>query len=200
MTPGGRSQQPGGERKETHVRHQGPDWQPWPVVLFPLLPLRDIVVFPHMIVPLFVGREKSIRALEEVMKADKQILLATQEERGTGRPHAGGYLQSSGTVWRRCCSCSSCLTARSRCWSRAARARRSSKLHRQRGSFFQAYADIDRRQRSATTVELEALARSRGCPVRAVHQAEQEDPAGGVGVGQPDRRPQQAGRYRRFPS
>ncbi len=44
----------------------------------PVLPLRDIVVFPHMIVPLFVGREKSIRALEEVMGSDKQILLATQ--------------------------------------------------------------------------------------------------------------------------
>lgn len=44
----------------------------------PVLPLRDIVVFPHMIVPLFVGREKSIKALEEVMGADKQILLATQ--------------------------------------------------------------------------------------------------------------------------
>ena len=45
---------------------------------YPVLPLRDIVVFPHMIVPLFVGREKSIRALEEVMKQDKHILLATQ--------------------------------------------------------------------------------------------------------------------------
>ena len=47
--------------------------------LYPVLPLRDIVVFPHMIVPLFVGREKSIKALEEVMGADKQILLATQK-------------------------------------------------------------------------------------------------------------------------
>jgi ATP-dependent Lon protease len=46
--------------------------------LFPVLPLRDIVVFPHMIVPLFVGREKSVRALEDVMKDDKQILLVTQ--------------------------------------------------------------------------------------------------------------------------
>ena len=46
---------------------------------YPVLPLRDIVVFPHMIVPLFVGREKSIRALEEVMRADKHILLATQQ-------------------------------------------------------------------------------------------------------------------------
>ena len=48
-----------------------------PETLYPVLPLRDIVVFPHMIVPLFVGREKSIKALEEVMGADKQILLAT---------------------------------------------------------------------------------------------------------------------------
>ena len=46
--------------------------------VFSGLPLRDIVVFPHMIVPLFVGREKSIKALEEVMGAEKQILLATQ--------------------------------------------------------------------------------------------------------------------------
>ena len=45
---------------------------------FPVLPLRDIVVFPHMIVPLFVGRDKSVRALEEVMRDDKQILLSSQ--------------------------------------------------------------------------------------------------------------------------
>ena len=49
-------------------------------VTFPVLPLRDIVVFPHMIVPLFVGREKSVRALEEVMKDDKQILLSSQKD------------------------------------------------------------------------------------------------------------------------
>jgi len=47
--------------------------------LYPILPLRDIVVFPHMIVPLFVGREKSVKALEDVMKEDKQVLLATQK-------------------------------------------------------------------------------------------------------------------------
>ena len=46
--------------------------------VYPVLPLRDIVVFPHMIVPLFVGREKSVRALEDVMTNDKQILLVTQ--------------------------------------------------------------------------------------------------------------------------
>jgi ATP-dependent Lon protease len=54
--------------------------------LFPVLPLRDIVVFPHMIVPLFVGREKSIRALEEVMRDDKQILLVAQRNAGQDDP------------------------------------------------------------------------------------------------------------------
>ena len=54
--------------------------------LYPLLPLRDIVVFPHMIVPLFVGREKSVRALEDVMKDDKQILLVTQKNAAQDDP------------------------------------------------------------------------------------------------------------------
>jgi ATP-dependent Lon protease len=53
---------------------------------YAVLPLRDIVVFPHMIVPLFVGREKSIKALEDVMKDDKQILLATQKNAGDDDP------------------------------------------------------------------------------------------------------------------
>jgi len=53
---------------------------------YPVLPLRDIVVFPHMIVPLFVGREKSIRALEEVMKDDGYILLATQKNASDDDP------------------------------------------------------------------------------------------------------------------
>ncbi|TIQ82700.1 MAG: hypothetical protein E5X38_31000, partial [Mesorhizobium sp.] len=52
------------------------------------LPLRDIVVFPHMIVPLFVGREKSIKALEEVMGQEKQILLATQMNAADDDPEA----------------------------------------------------------------------------------------------------------------
>jgi ATP-dependent Lon protease len=54
--------------------------------LYPVLPLRDIVVFPHMIVPLFVGREKSVRALEDVMKDDKQILLITQKNAAQDDP------------------------------------------------------------------------------------------------------------------
>lgn len=54
--------------------------------IMPLLPLRDIVVFPHMIVPLFVGRDKSIAALEEVMNNDRQILLFTQKSAGEDDP------------------------------------------------------------------------------------------------------------------
>ncbi len=54
--------------------------------ILPVLPLRDIVVFPHMIVPLFVGREKSVRALEAVMKDDKQILLVAQKNAGQDDP------------------------------------------------------------------------------------------------------------------
>jgi ATP-dependent Lon protease len=54
--------------------------------VFPVLPLRDIVVFPHMIVPLFVGREKSVRALEDVMREDKQILLVAQKNAAQDDP------------------------------------------------------------------------------------------------------------------
>ncbi|MDG2445711.1 MAG: endopeptidase La [Thermodesulfobacteriota bacteirum] len=52
----------------------------------PLLPLRDVVIFPHMVAPLFVGREKSIRALEEAMKTDKKILLCSQKDAKTNDP------------------------------------------------------------------------------------------------------------------
>ncbi len=65
--------------------------------LFPVLPLRDIVVFPHMIVPLFVGREKSVRALEDVMKDDKQILLVTQKNAAQDDPTPSD-IYSVGTV------------------------------------------------------------------------------------------------------
>ena len=58
--------------------------------LYPVLPLRDIVVFPHMIVPLFVGRDKSIKALEEVMGAERQILLATQMNAADDDPEPSG--------------------------------------------------------------------------------------------------------------
>ncbi len=65
--------------------------------LLPVLPLRDIVVFPHMIVPLFVGREKSVRALEAVMKDDKQILLVAQKNAAQDDPGTDDIFQV-GTV------------------------------------------------------------------------------------------------------
>ena len=57
---------------------------------YPVLPLRDIVVFPHMVVPLFVGREKSVRALDAVMNDDRQILLASQTDPGADDPDVEG--------------------------------------------------------------------------------------------------------------
>ncbi|MNU51150.1 Lon protease [compost metagenome] len=62
--------------------------------ILPVLPLRDIVVFPHMVVPLFVGREKSVRALDEIMKGDKQILLATQKNSVDDDPAADAIYQT----------------------------------------------------------------------------------------------------------
>src|SRR6201993_274104 len=64
---------------------------------YPVLPLRDIVVFPHNIVPLFVGREKSIRALEEVMKNDALVLLATQKNASDDDP-APNAIYETGTL------------------------------------------------------------------------------------------------------
>ena len=66
-----------GEKKETEGKRGK---------VVPLLPLRDIIVFPHMVVPLFVGREKSINALEEAMSHEKEILLAAQKKAKTNDP------------------------------------------------------------------------------------------------------------------
>ncbi|ABD55435.1 endopeptidase La [Jannaschia sp. CCS1] len=62
--------------------------------IYPVLPLRDIVVFPHMVVPLFVGREKSVRALEEVMQDDKQILLSSQRDPAEDDPGTDGIFEN----------------------------------------------------------------------------------------------------------
>ena len=56
--------------------------------IYPILPLRDIVVFPYMIVPLFVGREKSVKALEQVMNSEKKILLVAQKDASLDEPGA----------------------------------------------------------------------------------------------------------------
>ena len=63
----------------------------------PVLPLRDVVVFPHMVIPLFVGRDKSIRALDLAMEADKRILLVAQRSAETDDP-AGKDLYETGTL------------------------------------------------------------------------------------------------------
>ena len=54
--------------------------------VLPVLPLRDVVVYPHMVIPLFVGREKSIRCLEVAMEQDKKILLVAQKDASTDNP------------------------------------------------------------------------------------------------------------------
>ena len=71
--------------------------------VLPVLPLRDVVVFPHMVIPLFVGREKSIVALEQAMAADKRIVLVAQKSAETDDPGAADLYPSA--PWRRCCSC-----------------------------------------------------------------------------------------------
>ena len=63
----------------------------------PLLPLRDVVVYPHMVLPLFVGREKSIKALQSAMDADKEILLVAQKVASEDEPRPG-ELYRVGTV------------------------------------------------------------------------------------------------------
>src|SRR5438477_9515233 len=63
----------------------------------PVLPLRDVVVYPYMVVPLFVGRDRSIKALEVAMAADKQILLATQKNATEDQPTDEG-IHSVGTI------------------------------------------------------------------------------------------------------
>src|SRR5512147_35230 len=57
-------------------------------ITLPLLPLRDVVVFPHMVIPLFVGRPKSIKALEAAMESGRQIMLVAQKAAGKDEPRA----------------------------------------------------------------------------------------------------------------
>ena len=68
-----------------------------PPARVPVLPLRDVVVYPHMVIPLFVGRDKSILALDEAMRRDKQILLVAQKQAEVDDPK-GRDLYTVGTV------------------------------------------------------------------------------------------------------
>src|ERR1700753_3993845 len=67
------------------------------VDLLPVLPLRDVVVYPHMVIPLFVGRDKSMRALERAMEGERQILLVAQKSPAIDAPSIGD-LPSVGTL------------------------------------------------------------------------------------------------------
>ena len=71
-----------------------------PLLSIPVLPLRDVVVYPFMVVPLFVGRERSIKALDIAMAADKQILLVTQKNAADDQPKEDGlyYVGTLATV------------------------------------------------------------------------------------------------------
>ena len=73
-------------------------------LFLPLLPLRDIIVFPHMVVPLFVGRERSIAALDAAMLRDKEILLAAQRKAKTNDPSPDDIFEigTIGTIVRFC--------------------------------------------------------------------------------------------------
>jgi ATP-dependent Lon protease len=76
---------------------------PTDVSALPLLPLRDVVVFPHMVIPLFVGRPKSIKALDMAMDAGKHILLVAQKQAAKDDPGAATCTRSAAS--RPCCRC-----------------------------------------------------------------------------------------------
>ena len=124
--------------------------------LYPVLPLRDIVVFPHMIVPLFVGREKSVRALEDVMKDDKQILLVTQKNAAQDDPAPADIYQvgTIGTVLQLLKLPDGTVKVLVEGGQRAKIAK-----FNENPNFFQAYAEAMEESRSDER-ELDALART----------------------------------------
>ncbi|MFN8927227.1 MAG: endopeptidase La [Rhodospirillales bacterium] len=124
--------------------------------LYPVLPLRDIVVFPHMIVPLFVGREKSVRALEDVMKEDKQILLVTQKNAQQDDPAPADIFEvgTIGTVLQLLKLPDGTVKVR------VEGGKRATITHfTENEEFFQAYADL-LDEKTGEQQELEALSRA----------------------------------------
>ena len=124
--------------------------------LFPVLPLRDIVVFPHMIVPLFVGREKSVRALEGVMKNDKKILLVAQKDASDDDPSSNEvyHVGTVATVLQLLKLPDGTVKVLVEGVSRATITKFSSNKE-----FFEAFAEVSKDYDSNDT-ELEALSRS----------------------------------------
>ena len=149
----------------------------------PVLPLRDIVVFPHMIVPLFVGREKSVRALEQVMQAGKQVLLVTQKTSTQDDPVAADLYDigavatilqllklPDGTV--------KVLVEGAR------RVRVTS--YTARAEFLEAFSE-DVKDESQANEELEALARTAATQFEQYVKLNKKNTAGGDRLGQSDR-------------
>jgi len=124
--------------------------------LYPVLPLRDIVVFPHMIVPLFVGREKSVKALEDVMKDDKQILLVAQRNAAQDDPTPADIFSvgTIGTVLQLLKLPDGTVKVLVEGGARARIVR-----YVENPNFFQAYAE-EFKEEGGPAQELEALARS----------------------------------------
>ena len=125
--------------------------------LYPVLPLRDIVVFPHMIVPLFVGREKSVRALEDVMKDDKQILLVTQKNAAQDDPTTADIYHGRHDRHRAAAAEAAGRHGQGAGRGRAARPHRA--LCRERGISSRRYAEMIGEKPGAQQ-EIEALART----------------------------------------
>ncbi|MSO71913.1 MAG: endopeptidase La [Alphaproteobacteria bacterium] len=125
--------------------------------LYPVLPLRDIVVFPHMIAPLFVGREKSVKALEDVMKDDKKILLVAQRNAAQDDPTPADIfgIGTIGTVLQLLKLPDGTVKV---LVEGGARARILRYVENQ--NFFQAHAEELKEEAAGPAQELEALARS----------------------------------------
>ena len=170
--------------------------KPGEVRTYPVLPLRDIVVFPHMIVPLFVGREKSIKALEEVMRSDTFILLATQKNASDDDPATERDLRGRHARERAAAAQAARRHGEGAGRGRRARPRdplrRPPRILRGRGRGHRRPGRREGRGRGDG-----ALGRHR---VRELRQAQQEGFAGSRRRRSSDRRLRQARRHRRLPS
>jgi ATP-dependent Lon protease len=159
----------------------------------PLLPLRDIIVFPHMVVPLFVGRQRSIRALEEAMSKQKFILLAAQKDAKTNDPTEDDIYQvgTLGSVVQLLRLPDGTVKVLIEGKKRARVAQ-----YVDHPDFF--LVEVDEIVETCDkTTELEALIRSVNSTVRELRQAQQEDPARDDHVGGLDRGPGAARRHDR---
>ena len=173
-----------------------PQLQPGETRAYPVLPLRDIVVFPHMIVPLFVGREKSIKALEEVMRSDTFILLATQKNASDDDPATDCDLRGRDAGER--AAAAQAARRHRQGAGRGRHAREGSQIYRP-DDYYEADADRDRRRhgRPRRGGSYGALG---GHRIRKLCEAEQESVARSGRRDPADRGLRQARRHGRFAS